>query len=126
MSAKPNMAERPLAAVLSSILDNVQDIVRSEVKLVKSEAREEIGEITCGAAWLAAGLLGAFFAMSFLLGAAFFALSRIVQDWAAASIIAAALGVFSAVALSVRSSMRKRLTDRTTQQSVPHPKEGIA
>ena len=105
MNSIPHAADRPFAAVLTSIVDNVQEIVRSEVRLAKAEVREEIAGMARGAGWLVAGIVSAFFALSFLLGAGFFALSYIVPHWLAASIIGGILTVICGVSLAARGSI---------------------
>jgi Putative Actinobacterial Holin-X, holin superfamily III len=114
--------ERPFTAVLSSILGNLQDIVRSEVKLAKAEVREEIGEFTKGASWLATGLVSGFFGVGFLLGAAFFALSYLMPHWIAALVISGVLLILSAVCLAMRLNRQRALPRIDGTVSYP-PKE---
>ncbi len=66
MNSTAYRSERPLTAVITSIFENVQDIVRSEARLVTAEVREEVVGLTQGAAWLVAGI-----AMGLLLRRAF-------------------------------------------------------
>jgi hypothetical protein len=96
--------DRPFAEVLTSIVGNVQEIVRSEVRLAKAEVREEIGRATHGMAWVATGALTAFFSVGFALVAIFFALILVLPQWAAALIIAVALAGVSAIAFQVRAT----------------------
>ncbi|MEJ0006259.1 MAG: phage holin family protein [Steroidobacteraceae bacterium] len=126
MSANPNSTERPFSVVLSSIFANLQDIVRSEVKLAKAEAREEIAGYTKGAAWTVTAILSAFFAVAFLLGAGFFALSYIVPQWAAALIMALGLGIGTMVCLGVRTSVARTLDSHITELSDTQSRESIA
>jgi VIT1/CCC1 family predicted Fe2+/Mn2+ transporter len=118
--------ERPLTAILSSIFGNVQEIVRSEVKFAKTEVREEIAQLSQGATWLAAGMLSAFFAICFLLGAAFFALSYLMPQWMAALIIAGLLLIVSGVSFAVRGSISKAYTNDHTQLADSQTQESIA
>lgn len=101
MNASTEPTERPFAAVLSSILGNLQDIVRSEIRLVKSEAGEELTSLKYGLAWLGTGLISAFFATAFLLVAAFCGLLRVLPDWAAALALTVGLFIIAAVAVAL-------------------------
>lgn len=105
--------ERPFAAVLDSIFDNLQDMVRSEIRLAKAELRLEVRELTCGAAWIAAGILALFFATSFVLVAVFFALALVVAKVTAALIIATTLLVIGAAALQLRTMKVSKYQRRT-------------
>ncbi len=107
--------DRSFSEVLKDIFGNFEDVLRSELKLAKTEVREEIVSSTRGGGWFAAGLVGALFALAFLLVAAFFALLFVVPNWAAAGIIASALALISAVAFGVSSS--KRRVTRSKAQS---------
>ena len=126
MNSTPYRSERPLTAVITSIFENVQEIVRSEARLVKAEVREEVMGLTHGAAWLVAGIATAFFAASFLLGAGFFGLSYVVPHWLAALIIAAILLIVSGVSFAVRGSLVKAFTERQIERHPAHSKESNA
>jgi uncharacterized membrane protein YhaH (DUF805 family) len=93
---------RPVSEVLKDILDNAQDIVRSEAKLVKAELYEEVGKSKRAAAWLAAAALAAIFAVGFLLVSAFLVLQTLTRGWIAAAIIAAACGLVCALCLTAK------------------------
>jgi Putative Actinobacterial Holin-X, holin superfamily III len=99
--------ERPFSEVLSNIFGNVENMLRGELRLIKAEAREEIVRASRGAGWVAAGVLSALFAVGFLLVGIFFALLFIVPNWAAALIIAAALGLISTLTLQVGGNKRR-------------------
>ena len=52
-------SDRSIASVLSDIVGNVQEIVRAEVRLAKTEVREEIGKARRGLMFVAAGATAA-------------------------------------------------------------------
>ncbi len=114
-----NAGERPFAAVLDSIFGNVQDMVRSEVRLAKSELRVELRELTYGAAWFTTGILALFFATSFVLVAVFFALALVVAKVTAALILAATLLVIGAGALQLRSMKFAQYQSQTPASGRP-------
>ena len=101
MNATPPPPERTFAALLSNIVDNLQDIVRSEIRLVKAEAREQLGAFARRSVWLVAGVVCSLLALCFALWSAFFALLRTMPDWAAALVIAAGLAVIAVVSTLV-------------------------
>jgi hypothetical protein len=126
MNSTPHLAERPFAAVLLSIFEDIQELVRSEARLAKAEVREELAGMTLGAGWLVAGIAGAFFAICFMLLAAFLALSSVVPQWAAALILAGALAIVSGVSFAVRTSNKTRRLLSGAPSLRRSPKESTA
>jgi uncharacterized membrane protein YqjE len=90
-------AARPISAVLHDIIGNVQDIVRSELRLAKTEVSEELGKLGSAAVLLGVGALLVTFSAGFLLLAAVYALSLVMPGWAAALIVAVAAGAIAAL-----------------------------
>jgi hypothetical protein len=97
---------RPVSEVFRNILDNLQEIVRSEAKLAKAEVREELIKSSKRFAEIGLAALSGFFAYTYLLLAAFLALCRVVPDWVAAVIMAGGSGLLCA--LSVIAIRRHR------------------
>jgi membrane-associated PAP2 superfamily phosphatase len=85
---------RPLSEVLRSILDNLQDIVRSEARLAKAELREEFLHSRKAIVWVGVGALSGCFACGYALMCGFYALCRVLPDWAAAAAIAGSCAAF--------------------------------
>jgi Putative Actinobacterial Holin-X, holin superfamily III len=100
---------RPVSEVFRSILDNLQDIVRSEAKLAKADLREELVRSKKTIAWTGIGALSGCFACGYALLCGFFVLCRELPQWAAAAIIAAGC---AAVCLF---SMRRARLERNKQ-----------
>ena len=50
--------ERSVSDVLQDIVRNLQDMVRSEIRLAKVEIREEVRRVVSSSAWIAAGIVG--------------------------------------------------------------------
>src|SRR5688572_19420851 len=96
----PN-AGRPISAVLHDIVGNVQDIVRSEVRLARTELTEEMRKARSGGVLLGVGALMLVFCTLFLLLAAVYALSNVLPGWASALIVAAGVGLIAAVLLGL-------------------------
>lgn len=93
------MIDRSISEVLRDIVGNIQDIVRSEVRLAKTEVREEIVKAKAATVITAAGGVCAVFASFFVLLATVYGLTRVMPDWAAALTIAAALAIAAGVML---------------------------
>ncbi len=87
--------DRSFSDVLQDIVGNVQDIVRSELRLAKAEIREEATKAKASSVMLGAGALIGFFAILFLLLTVVSGLALVVPVWAANLIVG---GVLAAVA----------------------------
>src|SRR4029453_19109118 len=85
--------DRSISDVLQDIIRNVQEIVRSEVRLAKTEIREELDKARFSTLLLGAGPAPAMFAVLFLLLTVVHALALVMPEWAAAMLVGAALAV---------------------------------
>jgi uncharacterized membrane protein YqjE len=92
---------RSIPEILHDALANIQDIVRAEVRLAKAELGEELNAARSGGLLVGVGAVAAIFSTLFLLLACVYALARVVPNWAAALIVAAAVGVAAAVTLGL-------------------------
>src|SRR3954454_22840574 len=93
-------SERSISEVLQDIVGNIQDIIRSEVRLAKTEVREEAAKAQSAGLLLGGGALAGLFASFFLLYALMYGLNRIMPDWCAALVVAVITGIAAAVTLS--------------------------
>ena len=91
---------RSLSDVLQDIIGNVQEIVRSEVRLAKTEIREEAAKAKSSMLLLGAGAVTAIFAILFLLLMIVSALALVMPSWAASLIVGAILAVVASVVLT--------------------------
>jgi uncharacterized membrane protein YqjE len=114
---------RSVSAVLHDIVGNVQDIVRSEMRLAKTELREELGKSRNAGILLGVGVLLLTFGLVFLLLAAVYALSAVVPDWAAALIVGG--GVALIAALCVGLGISKFKTVRAVPKTATTVKENV-
>jgi uncharacterized membrane protein YqjE len=92
---------RSIPEILQDVLSNIQDIVRAEVRLAKAELGEELNRARSGGLLIGVGAVAAIFSALFLLLACVYALGLVIPDWAAALIVAAAVGVAAAVTLGL-------------------------
>ncbi len=107
---------RPISAVLHDIVGNFQHIVRSEMRLAKTEFTEELAKSRSAAIWLGAGALLLIFSVVFVLLAAVYALSLVLPEWMAALIVGAGVGLIAAlcVGLGISRFRRVRAAPKTT------------
>lgn len=111
----PAAIDRSVSEVLRDIVGNVQTIVRSEVRLAKTEIREEASKARLAVVLIGGGAVTAIFAALFLLLAGVFALILFVPAWAAALIVGATLAIIAALVLSAGTKRFKQLG------TAPHP-----
>jgi uncharacterized membrane protein YqjE len=115
--------ERTISTVLQDILANLQDIVRSEVRLAKSELREELAKAQSAGLLLGIGAVAASFSILFLLLASVYALSTVLPQWAAALLVAIAVAVVAGVTLAV--GMRRFKTVEAAPKTAASVKENV-
>ena len=87
--------DRSTADLVRDILSNVQEMVRSEVKLAKAEFREETTKTLSGAKKMAIATGAGLFALTFLLWSVALLLMRVVPDWVATLLVAVLLGAIA-------------------------------
>jgi len=108
--------DRSVADVLQDILHNVQDILRSEVRLAKAEIRQEATQAAAAALWI--GVVGLLSAWMFLLWTAVYALTTVLPLWAATLVIAVAVACAGGTVLTAglrRFTRMKPMPERTIE-----------
>jgi hypothetical protein len=98
-------ADRSVADVLQDILHNVQDILRSEVRLAKAEIRQEATQAAAAALWMTIGVVSLLSAWMFLSWTAVYALATVLPIWAATLVIAVAMA--GAGGMVIRTGLRR-------------------
>jgi uncharacterized membrane protein YqjE len=116
--------DRSFSDVLQDILHNVQEIVRSEVRLAKTEIREEAEKAKSSAVLLGGGAVAAIFAILFLLLMIVHALSLAMPSWAAALLVGATLAVVATLMLTA-AVKRFKQTHPTPERTVETIKENV-
>ena len=109
-------ADRPISAVSHDIASNVQDIVRSELRLARTEVTEELGKVRSAGILLAAGALLVIFSAVFLLLAIVYALSLVMAAWAAALLVGVAVAAIATLCcgIGIKRIKALRAAPRTT------------
>ena len=87
--------ERTIASVLQSIVGNIEQIVRSEIRLAKAEVREEAGKVGQASKLLAIGAVLGIYALGILLLCFVYLLATVMASWLAALIVAVCLGAIA-------------------------------
>jgi uncharacterized membrane protein YqjE len=103
--ATPQM-QRSVPEVLQDIVNNLQEIIKSEFRLAKTELKEEAARAAKPAATFGFGLVAGFYGIGFLLVAAVCGLSMVMAGWLAALLVGAVLSI---VAIALTSSSGKEL-----------------
>ena len=101
--------DRSVSEILHDIVFNVQEIVRSEIRLAKAEMREQAGKASRGVAMLGAGALAGILAVALLLTTCVLALATLAPAWLAALIIAFVTGIIAAVLIVVGRTQLKQV-----------------
>ena len=111
--------ERSVSDVLQDIFGNVQDIVRSEVRLAQAEIKTEAAKTARAAKSLIAGAVLGLYAGGVLLIAAVYGLSMVVAPWLAALLVGAFVAVVAAILISIgQGRLRKVKKPEKTIRSV--------
>jgi len=112
--------ERSVSDVLQDILRNLQEMVRSEIRLAKLEIRGEITHAVSSGAWIVAGGVAAMSALTFLLWALTYALATRMSMWAATLIVALVMAAAAGALImtGIRRAKRIHLMPERTVESV--------
>jgi high-affinity Fe2+/Pb2+ permease len=123
--------QRTVSELLGNIVDNIQQIIRSEFRLAKAELQEKASRASKPATTLGAGFLLGLYGLGFLLLAAVYALSMVMAAGLAALIVG---GVLALVSVGLITSGTKRLkalnpaperTIQTLEENVQWAKDQI-
>jgi uncharacterized membrane protein YqjE len=112
------------SALFQGIASNIQEIVRSEIRLAKTEAKEEAQALGKAGVSLGAGLMIGMYAAGFIFLCVMFALALAVPWWAAALIVGILLGIV-ALALIGGGLKKLRAASQKRLQSVQAARETV-
>ncbi len=123
--------QRTVPELLGNIVDNIQQIIRSEFRLAKAELQEKASRASKPATKLGAGFLLGLYGLGFLMLAAVYALSMVMAAGLAALIVG---GVLALVSVALVTSGIKKLkalnpaperTIQTLEENVQWAKDQI-
>jgi uncharacterized membrane protein YqjE len=117
--------DRSLSDVFQDIVRNVQEIIRAEIALAKTEVREEASKVVSSLAWTIGGALSAILAVIFILWTAAYALGLIWPMWLATLVVAGVL-TLTAIGLLFIGIRRLRELHPTPERTVQTIKENVA
>jgi hypothetical protein len=117
-------AERSVSNVLQDILRNLQEMVRSEIRLAKVEVRGEVKQAVSSGVWIAAGGFAATSAWIFLLWTLAYALATRMSMWAATLIVAVVMAA-AAAALIMSGIRRAKRLHPMPERTVESVKENL-
>lgn len=118
------ITDRSFADVLQDIVGNIQEIVRSEVRLAKAEISEEARKAKPAGLSIAAGAVFGLCAIVFGLLAAVYGLSTVMPNWAAALAVSVTSGLVAAVAVRTGLAQLMRI-DPTPDKTIRSLKENV-
>lgn len=112
--------ERSFPQVLHDVVANLLEIARCELRLARTEFKEEAAKAARPALTFAAGLASGLYGLAFLLAASFFALATVMAAWMAALLVGGILALLAAVLLSLGARKLRRISfvPRKTIQSL--------
>lgn len=116
--------DRSITEVLQDILNNVQNIIRAEVILAKSEVMDEIAKVKAAAPLLIVGGATALLATLFLIWTIVYLLALVLPLWAAALIVTAVLAAVGSATLSSGIKQLRRV-DPKPERTIATVKENV-
>lgn len=110
--------ERPISRIVEDILSHLAEIIRSELRLVQTELRQDLREVSSVGVYVAIAGVSGLFGLGFLLLGAVYALSLVLPAWLAAVSVGFFLSVVGMAFVAVGWSKVKKMTlkpERTIQ-----------
>jgi cytochrome c biogenesis protein CcdA len=96
-SAEPlRFSGRSLTQIFQDVVNHVSEIIRSEIRLAKTEAQEDIRKVKNIAIYFAAGATFALYALGFILLGVVYALGAVISPTWAALIVGGGMGIIAA------------------------------
>lgn len=114
--------ERSMGEVVKDIITNVQDMVRSEVRLAKAELREEGTRSAAAAKLIGIGAGLALLSAGFVLVSIAQLLALVMPAWLATLLVGSVLGIAGTAMLS---KGRARFTMPKPQKTIENVKENV-
>jgi hypothetical protein len=116
--------ERSISDVVQDILRNLQEMVRSEIRLAKVEIRGEAKLAISSGVWIAAGGVAAMSALNFMLWTLAYGLATRMSMWAATLIVALVMAATGA-ALIMSGIRRAKHINPIPERTLESVKENL-
>jgi len=117
--------DRSIGAVIGDAIGNLQDIVRSEIQLAKTETREEAVSAMRASGMLVGGVIAGLYALGLLLLAIAWGLSEFMDLWLALGIVFLVMAVIAAVLIAIGKSRLSEINPKP-EQTIETLKEDVA
>jgi uncharacterized membrane protein YqjE len=114
--------ERSAADLLRDIITNVQEIVRSEVRLARAEVLEETSKTLDAAKKLGIAAVAGLFGLGFILAAVALLLGQFMPGWLATLLVGGALAVLAAV---LYSNSKDKIHIPKPEKTIENVKENV-
>src|SRR5262245_3827305 len=88
---------RSIKQILQDIVNHVSDIIRSEVRLARTEVRQDATYYATAGSWIGGAGVLALFAIGFVLLSAVFALQEVMPSWLAALLVGVTVAIVAAI-----------------------------
>jgi uncharacterized membrane protein YqjE len=115
---------RSVPEVLQDIVGNIQEIIRSEVRLAKAEVKEEASKSAPPLKMIVVGVAIGFYALGFLIFTLVMGLATVVATWLAALIVGAVLGLIALVLITTASNRLKHV-NKVPERTIESMKENV-
>ena len=122
---------RPFSRIFQDIVTHLSEIVRSEVRLARTEVRQDLTHLTRSSLVLIIGAVFALYATGFLLLGVVYALETLMAPWLSAVIVGIGVGILAAIFLQVsrrrlkQTSLRPDKTIQSLRENVTWMKKQI-
>ena len=97
MSAHRSQPGLTIGEIIGSLANDVQDLVRGEIKLARAELDQKLHRVIMAAIWLLGGALVAFAGLVVVLQGVAAALALVLPTWAASLIVGVAIVVIGGI-----------------------------
>src|SRR5262245_59471077 len=88
---------RSIKQLLQDIVNHVGDIIHSEVRLAKTEVRQDVTNVAKAGSWVGVAGILSLFTVGFLLLSGVYALQTVMPSWIAALLVGVAVGIVAAI-----------------------------
>jgi cyanate permease len=117
--------ERTLPELLQGAVGNIEEIVRSEFQLQKAEIKESTAKLRGPVTLLGVGFTVSLYAVGFLLLAAVYKLSTMMEAWMAALLVGGLLAIVAIITL-IGATTKLKHVKVAPEKTVDTMKENIA
>jgi uncharacterized membrane protein YqjE len=120
----PRAGDRPFSEIVTDIVGHAQEIIRSEIRLAKTEVKEEASKAVRASVMVAVAAVCGLEALGFLLWTIAYAVGLAAPMWAGALVVAVTLGII-AVGCGIAGRSRIRQIKPKPARAVHEVKEDV-